>query len=99
MHTGTRGPTSEEEVPFGGLLSLLQTGVEETQELKDPLFSARLCQTGVIHNQVWVDLAIVSTDVETSCCRVVFLNNLHSRHEPREQSKVAEIKSQHDSSD
>lgn len=34
------GPTSEEEVSFGGLLPLLQTGVKEAQELQDPLLPA-----------------------------------------------------------
>lgn len=40
MHTATHGHTSEEEVSLGGLLSLLQTGVEEAQELQDPLLTA-----------------------------------------------------------
>lgn len=42
--------TSEEEVSLCGLLSLLQTGVEQAQELQDPLFSARLGQTGIVHH-------------------------------------------------
>lgn len=42
--------TSEEEVSLCGLLSLLQTGVEQAQELQDPLFSARLGQAGIVHH-------------------------------------------------
>lgn len=67
---------------LGGLLPLLQTGVEEAQQLEDPLLPARLCQTGVVHHQVGVDLTVVAADVETTCCRVVFLDDFHSRHEP-----------------
>lgn len=81
-------PTCEEEVSLGGLLPLLQTGVEEAEKLQDPLLSARLGQASVVHHQVRVDLAIVASDVETTCCCVVFLNNFHSRHEPGERGEV-----------
>lgn len=87
MHTAIHVPTSEEEVSLGGLLSLLQTRVEEAQELQDPLLSARFCQTSVVHHQVRVDLAIVATDIETSCRCIMLLNNFHSGHEPRERGK------------
>lgn len=79
--------TGEEEVPLGGLFPLLQAGVEKAQELQDPLLSARLGQAGVVHHQVGVDLAIMAADVETPCCRVVFLNNFHSGHEPRGEGR------------
>lgn len=86
------GPTSEEEVSLGGLLPLLQTGVEEAQELQDPLLSARLGQAGVVHHQVGVYLAIVAADIETTCCCIVLLNNFHSGHEPGERSRETELK-------
>lgn len=75
-------PTSEKEVSLCGLLSLLQTGVEQAQELQDPLFSARLGQASIVHHQVRVDLAIVAAYIETSGSCIVFLDNLHSGHEP-----------------
>lgn len=71
-----------------GLLSLLQTGVEQAQELQDPLFSARLGQASIVHHQVRVDLAIVSAYIETSGCCIVFLNNLHSGHEPGDKIEM-----------
>ncbi|KAA8581792.1 hypothetical protein FQN60_003373, partial [Etheostoma spectabile] len=45
---------SEEEVSLGGLLSLLQTGVEEAEKLQDPLLSARLGQASIVHHQACV---------------------------------------------
>lgn len=83
-------PTSEEEVSLCGLLSLLQTGVEQAQELQDPLFSARLGQASIVHHQVRVDLAIVPAYIETSGCCIVFLNNLHSGHEPGDNIEITE---------
>lgn len=80
-------PTGEEEVSLGGLLPLLQTGVEESQELQHPLLPAGLRQAGVVHHQVGVDLPVVASDVEAACGRVVFLNNFHSRHEPGERTE------------
>lgn len=69
-------------MPFGGLLPLLQAGVEEAQELQDPLLAARLGQAGVVHHQVRVDLAVVPADVEPASRRVVLLHDLHPGHEP-----------------
>lgn len=69
-------------MPFGGLLPLLQAGVEEAEELQDPLLAARLGQAGVVHHQVGVDLPVVPTDVQPASSRVVLLNYLHPRHEP-----------------
>lgn len=69
-------------MPLGGLLPLLQTGVEEAEKLQDPLLPARLGQTGVVHHQVGVDLPVVAPDVEAASSRVVFLNYFHPGHEP-----------------
>lgn len=69
-------------MPLGRLLPLLQTGVEETEKLQDPLLPARLGQAGVVHHQVRVDLPVVATDVEAASSRVVFLNDFHPGHEP-----------------
>lgn len=81
------GRTCEEEVPLGGLLPLLQTGVEETQELQDPLLSPRLREAGVVHHQVRVDLPVVAPDVESTRCCVVLLNNFHPGHEPGQSTE------------
>ena len=74
--------TGEEQVPLGGLLPLLQTGVEQAQQLQDALLSAGLGQAGVIHHQVGVDLAVVAPDVQAAGRRVVLLDDLHPGHEP-----------------
>lgn len=79
--------TSEEEVPFGGLLPLLQTGVEEAEKLQDPFFSTWLGQAGVVHHQVGVDLTVVTTYIKAASCSVVFLNDFHSGHEPGEEKQ------------
>lgn len=92
MRPAKRGPTGEEEVSLCGLLPLLQTGVEEAQELQDPLLSARLRQASVIHHQVRVDLAVVAADIETACCGVVLLDDFHSGHEPGEKRREMELK-------
>lgn len=67
---------------LGGLLSFLQTGIEQPQELQHTLLSAGLCETRVIHHQVGIDLSIVPADVEATSSCVVLLNNLHPGHEP-----------------
>lgn len=79
--------TCEEEVSLGGLLPLLQTGVEEPQELQDPLLAPRLRQAGVVHHQVRVDLPVVAPDVESARRCVVLLDNFHPGHEPGESGK------------
>lgn len=69
-------------MPFGGLLPLLQAGVEEAQELQDALLTARLGQAGIVHHQVGVDLPVVPADVQPASRRVVLLHDLHPGHEP-----------------
>lgn len=82
--------TSKEEVPLGGLLSLLKTRVKEPEKLQDSFLSTWLSQAGIIHHQVGVDLSIVAADVETACRGIVFLNNLYSWHESVERFRGTE---------
>lgn len=67
---------------LGGLLPLLQAGVEEAEQLQDALLAARLRQAGVVHHQVGVDLPVVPTDVQPASSCVVLLHDLHPGHEP-----------------
>lgn len=77
---------------LGGFLPLLQARVEQAEELQDPLLSPRLGQAGVVHHQVRVDLAVMPTDVETTCRCVVFLDDFHSGHEPGERTGRTQVK-------
>ncbi|TNN49206.1 hypothetical protein EYF80_040572 [Liparis tanakae] len=63
------------------------TRVEEAEQLQHPFLSPRLRQAGVVHHQVRVDFAVVAADIETACGRVVFLNYLHSGHEPGDERR------------
>lgn len=85
------GSTCEEEMSLGGLLSLLQTRVEEAQELENTLLPARLCQTRIVHHQIWVDLSIMATDVETAGSCVVLLDDLHPGHESEKHSRIERV--------
>lgn len=78
-------------MPFGGLLPLLQAGVEEAQELQHALLAPGLRQAGVVHHQVRVDLAVVAADVEAPRRRVVLLHDLHPGHEPGNGTEEDEL--------
>lgn len=79
--------TCEEQVPLGGLLPLLQARVQQAQQLQHSLLPARLREAGIVHDQVWINLAIVPSDVQPAGCCVVLLHNLHSGHKATEATE------------
>lgn len=74
--------TCEKQVPLRGFLPLLQTGVQQAEQLQHALLPPRLGQAGIVHDEVRVDLAVVAADVEPPGRGVVLLHDLHPGHKP-----------------